>query len=247
MKNLFLCNDHVGLDIFRWLVDQYRDDIGLVVTIDNDQIKHIAKEANVDCVSVTTSQQLQDVILYSNISYEFGFLIWWPWIIDVPLIQLPRRGFINTHPSLLPFNRGKHYNFWTIVEQAPFGVSLHFVEEGIDCGDIIAQASIPYGWEDTGATLYSAASRAMIDLFKNVYPYIREGSFSRKPQDLSRGSFHRSSELEVASKIDLESRYLARDLLNLLRARTFPGHPACWFKDNDQIYEVRVEIKRKKP
>ena len=246
MKNIFLCNGHVGLDIFRWLVDQYRDDIGLVVTIGNDQIKKIAEEANINSLSVTTSQQLKDLILNSDISYDFGFLIWWPWIIDVTLIKLPKYGFINTHPSLLPFNRGKHYNFWAIVEQAPFGVSLHFVEEGVDCGDIIAQVSIPYGWEDNGATLYAAASRVMTDLFRDVYPRIREGSVSRKPQDLSRGSFHRSSELDGASRIDLESRYLARDLLNLMRARTFPGHPACWFKDNGQMFEVRVEIRRKK-
>jgi hypothetical protein len=45
--------------------------------------------------------------------------------------------------------------------------------------------------------------------------------------------------------IDLEKTYTARDLLNLLRARTFPGYRACTFSDGEASYEVRVEIKRK--
>ena len=234
MKNLLLCNGHVGLDIFLWLVDHYRDDIGLVITIGNDGIKQAAEDAGVSSLSVTTKHELHGAIRNSGQSYDLGFLIWWPWIIDAHLIGLPRHG-------------GKHYNFWALVEEAPFGVSLHFVEDGIDCGDVVAQLPILYDWEDNGATLHAAASRAMTDLFKDAYPRIREGSVSRKPQDLTRGSFHRSSELEGASRIDLDSRYLARDLLNLLRARTFPGHPACWFEDDGQTFEVRVEIRRKNP
>src|SRR5205807_7477144 len=39
---------------------------------------------------------------------ELGFLAWWPEIIRDPLLTLPRRGWINFHPSYLPFNRGKY-------------------------------------------------------------------------------------------------------------------------------------------
>ncbi len=247
MKSLLLCNGKVGLEIFLWLVEHYRDDIGLVVTIGTDEIKRAADSFGVNSLSVESKQDLLKSIRETQQTYDIGFLIWWPWIIEADLIRLPSHGFINTHPSLLPFNRGKHYNFWALVEQAPFGVSLHFVEAGVDCGDIIDQFPILYSWEDNGATLYQKASRAIIDLFKNNYPGIREGRFIRKPQDLTRGSFHLSNELEEASKIDLDAKYLARDLLNLLRARTFPGHPACWFEDNGKRYEVRIEIRRNLP
>jgi len=245
MNNLFLCNDQVGFDICQWLIEQYRDDIGLVVTIGENEVWQTAVAAGINCLSITAKHQLLDAIRGSDQDYEWGFLVWWPWIIGTELIKLSKYGFINTHPSLLPYNRGKHYNFWALVEQVPFGVSLHFVEEGIDCGDVIAQLPIPYGWEDNGATLYESAARAMVKLFKDTYPHIREGRFTRTPQDLSKGSFHHSNELEKASKIDLETRYTARRLLNLLRARTFPGYPACWFEDDGQVFEVRVDIRRK--
>jgi len=147
---------------------------------------------------------------------------------------------------LLPFNRGKNYNFWALVEQAPFGVSLHIVDEGVDSGDVIAQKQITYDWEDTGATLYEKAASSMIELFMATYPEIREERIARIPQDLSKGSFHRANELEDASRIDIEASYRARDLLNLLRARTFPGYPACSFREkNGEEFEVRVEIRRK--
>ena len=45
--------------------------------------------------------------------------------------------------------------------------------------------------------------------------------------------------------IDLDREYRARDLLNLLRARTFPGYPACSFVADGTEYEVRVSITRK--
>ena len=145
----------------------------------------------------------------------------------------------------MPHNRGKNYNFWVLVEQAPFGVTLHFVDKGIDSGDIIAQTRIPYGWEDNGETLYVKAKSAIISLFKEKYPSIRTLNFPRSKQNLDCGSFHTSGEMEVASHIDLERQYPAHDLLNLLRGRTFTGHPACWFRDGDEEYEVRIEINKK--
>lgn len=160
------------------------------------------------------------------------------------MLDRPRNGFINTHPSLLPYNRGKHYNFWTLVEQVPFGVTLHAVTPRVDDGDIVAQSPIPYDWTDTGETLYRKAREAMVELFIRAYPSIRRGQFHREPQNDQLASFHHSSEMDRESRLELDRQYTARQLLNLLRARTFAGHPACWFEDQGERYEVRIDIKR---
>ncbi len=246
MKILLLANGQVGFEICTWLIRQYRQDIGLVVTCADNEIKHAVEAEGLPCVTFKTERELIATISELGQSFDWGVLAWWPYIIHTSLMKIPRHGFINTHPSLLPFNRGKHYNFWALVEQAPFGVSLHFVGEGIDCGDVVAQMPIAYDWEDDGGTLYQKAARSMVELFKRTYPLIKEGRFTRQPQDLGQGSYHRAEELDLASRIDLNAEYQARDLLNLLRARTFPGHPACWFKEEDgEEFEVRVEIRRK--
>jgi methionyl-tRNA formyltransferase len=50
--------------------------------------------------------------------------------------------------------------------------------------------------------------------------------------------------LDAASLIKLDELYSGRELINLLRARTFSGHPGCWFIDNGIRYEVSIEIRR---
>jgi methionyl-tRNA formyltransferase len=67
----------------------------------------------------------------------------------------------------------------------------------------------------------------MVRLFKETYPVLRTLNIPRHVQDLRRGSFHAAKELDQASRLQLEQSYRARDLLNLMRARTFPGRPAC--------------------
>jgi methionyl-tRNA formyltransferase len=245
MKLLLLADGHVGLEITRWLIANYRNDIGLIVTtVDNDAAT-VARGAQVPWLVFQSSAQVADFAAKERLSFDLGLLAWWPKIILSPLLDLPRHGFVNTHPSLLPYSRGKHYNFWSIVERVPFGVSLHMVEQGIDSGDVIAQIEIPYDWEDTGGSLFRKAGEAMLVLVRQTYPKLRDLDFGTSPQDLAAGKFHRASELEPASLIDLDKTYSARDLLNRLRARTFPGYPACTFSDGDATYEVRVDIKRK--
>ena len=150
---------------------------------------------------------------------------------------------MNFHPSLLPYNRGKHYNFWTLVENSPFGVTLHLVNEKVDQGDILFQANIEKTWEDTGGSLYDAAKREMVALFTRHYEDLVLGNYEPRVQDLAAGSFHLSRELDPASEIILDKQYTGRNLLNLLRARTFPGNPSCYFFDEGKKYEVRVSIK----
>lgn len=247
MNNILLADGHVGLKICNWLLDNYRDDVGFVVTTTENEITQLARAAQIPSAIFSTKDGL--IAATSRIregQFTWGLLLWWPYIVRQPTLALARNGFINTHPSLLPFNRGKHYNFWALVEQAPFGVSLHIVDQGVDSGEIIAQKQLVYDWEDTGGTLYEKATFSMVELFKAAYPEIREGRIARVPQDLAIGSFHKANELDNASRIDLDATYRARDLLNLLRARTFPGHPACIFVESGgEEFEVRVEIRRK--
>lgn len=245
MNLLLLADARVGSQIAEWLFGNFPQDISLLVTMADNDIATSARERGVPSVIFESEEQVHRAINQTNVVFDLGISAWWPKIIRAPLLQIPRNGFVNTHPSLLPYCRGKHYNFWALVEQAPFGVTLHTLDQGVDTGDIVAQLPISYGWEDTGESLYKKAGAAMVRLFCETYPMLRSGTFEKRPQDLSIGSFHRAAELEAASEIVLEQSYRARDLLNLIRARTFHGHPACFFSDDGIEYEVRIEIARK--
>jgi methionyl-tRNA formyltransferase len=241
MRLLLLADGAVGSQFTSFLIEHYLADLALVVTTQPNDIYRQAESKGIRVCLYESDKHLMDQI---EGDVELGILAWWPKILKNPLLEAPRWGFVNTHPSLLPYNRGKHYNFWALVEQAPFGVTLHRVDAGVDSGHIIAQAAIDYDWCDTGETLYRKAQAAMSELLNNIYPYLRTGKFASSPQDVVVGSFHRASELESASNIKLDESYLARDLLNLLRARTFDGHPGCWFDDAGSRYEIAIKIRK---
>lgn len=242
MRLILFADGAVGRAIFSWLADNWRADLAIVVTTGDNEIGRAAREQSIPTVDFESTDQVLKACTELGLDFDLGILAWWPKIVQPPLLALPNHGFINTHPSLLPHNRGKHYNFWAIVEEAPFGVTLHRVDAGVDTGDIVAQQAIAYDWLDTGETLYERASAAMLDLFKSSYELVRTLDFPSRPQPPGSGSFHRARELDAASEIHLDRTYTGRQLINLLRARTFPPHPACWFSDGDQKYEVRVTI-----
>jgi methionyl-tRNA formyltransferase len=52
--------------------------------------------------------------------------------------------------------------------------------------------------------------------------------------------------LENASEVFLDQKYTARDLLNLLRGRTFLPYNGCFFYDNGQKFEIQINIKKVK-
>jgi methionyl-tRNA formyltransferase len=241
-------DDYVGLKTIEHLLGNYREALRAVVitSADSDIYKYLI-DNKYDPANIYHEANLYDektLAILSKLQLDYIILAWWPKIIKKAVIAIPKVGVVNFHPSLLPYNRGKHYNFWTIVEGTPFGVSLHFVNEQIDAGDIIFQKEIEKTWEDTGESLYFKARNAMIELFIEKFPELLSGSYNPLAQDLAKGSFHLSNEIDKASEISLDKTYTGRELLNLIRARTFPGKPSCYFVDEGKKYCITVSIKK---
>ena len=244
-KNLLIFADgDVGVSIVFWLAKNHHADIAMIFTIAENEISKICINLGIETAVFSSDEKTLEEITERNISPKLGFLVWWPKIVTAKIISMTDFGFINTHPSLLPYARGKNYNFWTLVECSPFGVSMHCVEEGIDCGDIVAQRKIEYNWEDTGGTLFRKAKTAMLELFSENFERLRDLDFMPIKQNISEGTFHFGKEMDIASQVFLEQEYSARRLLNLLRARTMEGFPACYFHEDGQKYEVRIAVKK---
>ena len=144
----------------------------------------------------------------------------------------------------MPYNKGKNPYFWTFVEENPYGVTLHKVDEGIDTGEIISQELIQYDWEDNAGSIYEKSLIEIVKLFKKTYPQIKEDGIKSFPQD-EEGTFHYESALDFKSEIFLDRKYKARDLLNLIRGRTSSSSfPASFFKDGNKKYRVKISIEK---
>ena len=215
----------------------------MIVTVDENYIYDLGVENGVEVLLYDKAEQY---LLSGDIVFDLGFLAWWPKILKAPLLNKAQLGFINTHPSLLPFGRGKFPAFWALYEGTPYGVSLHMVDEGIDTGNLISTKEIPYDLTDTGKTLYDKALTAIVDLVKETYPIIgkniREVSVKQKAEV---GSFHYAKDIEPVTRIDLNKEYIASELINLLRARNFgEDFPACSINVDGEIFHIRLAISK---
>jgi len=92
---------------------------------------------------------------------------------------------INIHIGALPWNRGAHPNYWSWHDGTPAGVTLHWMTEGLDKGEIIAQRRIAFGPFETYRTSYLRLQAEARALFMEYWPEIKQ----------SRGSYHRADEL----------------------------------------------------
>jgi methionyl-tRNA formyltransferase len=241
MKIALFADSHVGLEIAKFIFREFSKDIAVVFCVRENKIYNLALKNNLNCKIFDNDKDAADTIKALNV--EIGVLAWWPYIISKPVIASAEYGFINTHNSYLPNNRGKHPYYWAVIEECEYGVTLHWVDEGIDTGDIIAQRLIKISWEDDAESIYSKSLSQMIELFKDTYPVLRAGGMTSKPQAIS-GSFHYGNELDRHSQIKLDKQYVARDLLNIIRARTTSSKSIkpAFFIDHGKKYRVKILI-----
>ena len=126
---------------------------------------------------------------------------------------------VNLHISLLPYARGAHPIFWSILEDRPVGVTIHRISKGLDTGDILLQQKLDFNIEtETFRSCYTMNSDLIERLFIEEWERIRVNAIPAAPQSRT-GSYHRASELDAwraclplgwDTPIDL-FKYLARE------------------------------------
>lgn len=162
-KILFLGNE--GLPLLKWLKDRGED-------------------------IIQTSGKISHKFINEN---KFTFLVsyGYRYILKRQILdKFPDRA-INLHISYLPWNRGADPNFWSFMENTPKGVTIHYLDEGIDTGDIIVQKEVRFGSKgETLATTYGKLQIEIQELFKQHWADIKAGRCQRRKQT-GKGSFHK--------------------------------------------------------
>jgi len=108
---------------------------------------------------------------------------------------------INLHISYLPWNRGADPNFWSFIEDTRKGVTIHYLDEGLDTGDIIAQNEIEFNSDrESLTTSYEKLQVEIQDLFKQNWRSIKSGNCQRQKQ-VTKGSMHKVKDKENLSHL----------------------------------------------
>jgi methionyl-tRNA formyltransferase len=142
-------------------------------------------------------------------------------IVRRPLLDIAPLGFVNLHPGKLPEYRGRHAISWAIVNgEDEIGVTAHFMDEGVDTGDVIRQRIIPVGWTDTYGDVKSKLNLMVPELVAEVAKLVAAGCVARQPQrhELARYFCPRREGDEAIAWADA-----SRALHNKIRAFSRPG------------------------
>ncbi len=91
-------------------------------------------------------------------------------ILDSEILKVAPYGFINCHAGKLPFYRGRNILNWALInDEKEFGVTVHYIDKGVDTGDIIEQSVEPITDRDNYSTLLDKAIILCADLlFKSI-------------------------------------------------------------------------------
>jgi methionyl-tRNA formyltransferase len=137
------------------------------------------------------------------------------------ILQLPRFGFLNMHPSLLPAYRGPVPRFWQLRDGAITGITIHYLDEGLDTGDIVVQARVDLPEGIDGPDVDRRLTLAGFDLLQGVLQDLSLGFFARRPQSDGGTYFG----LPGADDFSLSTEWPARQAFNFMRGTADWGFP----------------------
>lgn len=158
------------------------------------------------------------------------------------LINAAPMGFINCHAGALPFYRGRNILNWVLINgESSFGVTVHYVDEGIDTGDIILQRHLTIDDDDDYASLLTKAVGACGDLLPEALLLLMEGKAPRNPQtSIHPVGFYCG--IRQAGDEVIDWNRSSRDLHNFVRALVPPGPGARTYCGGREISILKTEI-----
>lgn len=105
------------------------------------------------------------VTTVSSMGSDLNLSISYNQILRLPILSTARLGFVNFHAGKLPAYRGRNVINWAIINgEREIGLTAHYVNEQIDCGDIILQKTLPISWTDTYGIVLDRVVGAFPDL-----------------------------------------------------------------------------------
>ncbi len=163
-------------------------------------------------------------------------------IFRAKMINLPKYKTINCHAGKLPFYRGRNILNWALInDEKEFGITVHYLDEGIDTGDIILQETYPITDEDDYSTLLERAYVGCADVLYRAIKLIQANNVRRIQQsDIDPIGLYCGMRKAGDEIIDWNQK--SREIFNFIRALCIPGPQAISWINGEKIYINRAEM-----
>ncbi len=227
MKTVVLAYHNMGIAGLNALF-RHGFDIAAVFTHEDDvnencwfgSVQDWAKKNKVPFYTTENINSPEWIDKIASLKPDILFSFYYRKMIGQRILDIPRLGAMNLHGSLLPAYRGRCPVNWVLVKgENKTGVTLHYMVEKPDAGDIVGQKEVNIDFDDTAKTLYDSLCEAAGILLDDLLPQIKNGKIPRRQQNLADGSYYGGRRPEDG-RIDWSQS--AGEVYNLIRAVTDP-------------------------
>lgn len=214
-------------------------EFALVTTNVPEVPQQIAWQANISAYGISALAQPAVYNFFRAVNPDIVCVACFPWRIPKPLLPIPRYGFLNLHPSLLPTYRGPVPLFWQLrAGLTRSGITLHQMTPAFDQGPIVAQQEIDLIEGADGATLDRHFAQVGGDLLAAVLTEIdRRGVVWSMPQP----SGQSTQSWPQAADFALEWDWSARHAFNFMRG-TAEWHQPYLLSTTTEQYRLRQAL-----
>jgi methionyl-tRNA formyltransferase len=181
----------------------------------------VAWANGVPVLAVSDLHHPQKATTLAGLEADVACVSCFPWRIPPDILRLPRLGFLNLHPSLLPAYRGPSPLFWQLRDGAPAGVTIHTMDEAFDAGPIAAQQAVELPDGSSGPEAERLLTGAGIDLLRGVLDDLTRGIVRQWPQPAGGSYQGRPQDVDFA----LSTEWAARRAFNFMRGTADWGRP----------------------
>jgi len=166
---------------------------------------------------------------------DFIFVVGWSQLVDKRIVNASKKGTIGFHTSKLPKDRGRSTLAWQIAEgYKETALTMFYLSEGVDGGDIIAQEVIKIESNDYISDVLLKVNKATHNLLITYFPLLIQGKAPKIRQDENLATYRRLR-ADEDSYIDWNAD--TERIYNLIRAVAFP-YPKAWTTYNGGIIKI---------
>jgi methionyl-tRNA formyltransferase len=180
------------------------------------EVKEYAIEKGIKVYQPEKLRENKEIVdILKNINPDVICVVAYGKIIPKEILEIPKYGCINVHPSLLPKYRGSAPIQWAILNgDKETGVTTMYLDEGMDSGDIILQTKTPIDKDETSGELWDRLSKIGAELLVETLEKIENKTAPRikQPKEFTLAPMLEKSQ----AKIDWESK-TAEEIKNLVR------------------------------
>ena len=208
----------------------------------DETLKNLAKKHNIDFLRHKNVNSNEFISIIAKYGCDLFVSMSFNQIFRSKFINLAKYKVINCHAGKLPFYRGRNVLNWALInDEKEFGITVHYVDEGIDTGDIILQRNFKITYQDNYKSLLEKAYIECANILYDAILLFKNGNVKAyKQTEVHPVGFYCKAR-KLGDEI-LNWNQNSREVFNFVRAICRPGPSARAFIKKKEMKINKVEL-----